>query len=104
VDVITTWCASAPANVDRVVRSVFTSDDPVVESAARHLHSEGEEMETRTVETILSDWRSLERELETASDNERPAIQARIDQLREEHRQAMHDREAMAHELGQALA
>jgi hypothetical protein len=61
-------------------------------------------METRSVDSILSDWRTLERELETASDDELPAIQARIDQLREEYRQAIHDREAMAHELGQALA
>ena len=59
-------------------------------------------MELRTVEQILEEWRAAERELETAPGTARLAIQARIDELREEHRVAIEDRASVAMELSQA--
>jgi len=59
-------------------------------------------MEPRTVEHILEDWRAAERDLEAAPETARLAIQARIDELREEHRVAIEDRASVATALGQA--
>jgi hypothetical protein len=57
-------------------------------------------METRSVESILAEWRAAERELEQAPRERWLAIMARIDQLQSEHRQAMADRTQLADELG----
>ena len=47
----------------------------------------------RTVESILGEWRRLERELDTASDpDSQEDLHARIAQLRDEHAQAVADR------------
>jgi hypothetical protein len=44
----------------------------------------------RTVESILAEWRQLERELERASDaDSREDLQARIAQIRDEHGRAV---------------
>ena len=59
-------------------------------------------MELRTVEHIIEEWRAAERELEAASGTARLAIQARIDELREEHRVAIEARASVATELSQA--
>ena len=59
-------------------------------------------MEPRTVDRILEEWRAAERELEAAPETARLAIQARIHELREEHRVAIEDRASVAMELSQA--
>lgn len=47
----------------------------------------------RTVESILGEWRQLERELDSASDpDSQEDLQARIAQLRDEHARAVADR------------
>jgi uncharacterized small protein (DUF1192 family) len=47
----------------------------------------------RTVESILGEWRQLERELDAASDAEsQEDLQARIARLRDEHARAVADR------------
>ena len=53
----------------------------------------------RSVETILKDWRAVERQLVDASDVERPLFEARSAALREEHRAAITAREIEAAEL-----
>jgi hypothetical protein len=58
-------------------------------------------MDTRSIETILTDWRAAERELETALEDAKAAIQARIYQLHEEYQAAVADREAIAEDLRQ---
>jgi hypothetical protein len=59
-------------------------------------------MEPRTVDRILEEWRAAEREFEAAPETARLVIQARIDELREEHRVAIEDRSSVATELSQA--
>jgi hypothetical protein len=61
-------------------------------------------MESRTVERILEEWRTAERELDAAPEWARLAIQTRIDQLRDEHRDAIDDRKSIAQELSEALS
>jgi hypothetical protein len=54
----------------------------------------------RSVETILEDWRAVERRLPNASEAERPVLEARIAALCEEHRCAIAARQVEAAELG----
>lgn len=57
--------------------------------------------EGRSVDAILADWRSLERERDGMSDGPgRAAVDALIVDLREEHRRALAEREAEASSLG----
>jgi hypothetical protein len=52
----------------------------------------------RRVESILAEWRQLERELEAATDpDDREELQGRISRLRDEHKQAVDD--VVAHRL-----
>ena len=60
-------------------------------------------MDTRSVETILADWRAAERELSEAPEERWLSIMARIDQLQEEYRQGMADREVLAEALRQPV-
>jgi hypothetical protein len=47
----------------------------------------------RRVDTIISEWRELERQYEAATDDEtREYLEARIAELREEHHQAVEER------------
>ena len=61
-------------------------------------------MDTRSIDSILDDWRAAERELEAAPDDARPVASARVDQLREEYRAAMAGREGVVRELSRPLA
>jgi hypothetical protein len=54
----------------------------------------------RSVETILADWGACVRELETADDDTRPLIDARIAELRTEHEVALAIRNDLARDLG----
>jgi hypothetical protein len=53
----------------------------------------------RSVETILEDWRAVERRLLNATEAERPVLEARIMALCEEHRCAIAARQGEAAEL-----
>jgi len=54
----------------------------------------------RDVPEILSEWRALERELDSAHDDQtRVALAARIDVLRLEHAAALEQLDVEAHEL-----
>ena len=55
---------------------------------------------TRPPAEILAEWRHLEAMVEGGNDD--PELQRRIETLRAEHRSAVLDREATAHELRQA--
>jgi hypothetical protein len=55
--------------------------------------------EDRPIEAILTEWRAIERELEATDGEARRALDARIERLREEHRQAVASRESEAQEL-----
>ena len=61
-------------------------------------------MESRSVATIIAEWRDAERELAGAPEDQWLAIMARIDQLQEEYRHAMADREGVAADLRQEPA
>jgi len=52
---------------------------------------------TRPPAEILAEWRLLEAEQETGADD--PELQRRIDMLRAEHRTAVLERDASAHQL-----
>ena len=54
----------------------------------------------RSVETILEEWRAVERRLSNANEADRPILEARIAALREEHRCAIAARQVEAAELG----
>jgi hypothetical protein len=56
-------------------------------------------MESRSVATIIAEWREAERELAVAPEEQWLGIMARIDQLQEEYHQAIADREGLAAEL-----
>jgi hypothetical protein len=60
-------------------------------------------MGTRSVETILEEWRVAERELAEAPAERWLGIMARIDQLNEEYDQAVRDRETLADDLRREL-
>jgi len=54
----------------------------------------------RSVETILEEWRAVERRLPNATEAERPVLEGRIAELCEEHRCAIAARQVEAAELG----
>ena len=56
-------------------------------------------MDTRTVETILAEWRECERALETADEVDREGLEARCAALAIEHREALARRKAKAKDL-----
>jgi hypothetical protein len=56
----------------------------------------------RTVDTILAEWRALERELEAPDAGDRKLIDARIVALRDEHRMAVAARANEAEALRRA--
>ena len=53
----------------------------------------------RSVETILADWRALERQIPNAPDTERPVLEARVAVLRAEYGSAIAARASEATEL-----
>jgi hypothetical protein len=53
----------------------------------------------RSVETILEEWRAVERQLDAAPESERAFLEARVATLREEHRTAVAARSVEAEEL-----
>ena len=53
----------------------------------------------RSVESILAEWRALERDREVASRRSRHVLDARLEEQRDEYRVAMAAREAEAREL-----
>jgi hypothetical protein len=55
--------------------------------------------EDRPIEAILTEWRDIERKLETTEGETRLALDARIERLREEHRRAVALRDSEAKEL-----
>ena len=56
-------------------------------------------IEDRPIEAILTEWRAVERQLETTEGEARRALHARIERLRDEHRRALASRDSEAKEL-----
>lgn len=57
----------------------------------------------RSVETILDEWRAVERQLDVAPETERASLEGRVTALREEHRVAVAARSGEAEELRGSL-
>jgi hypothetical protein len=89
--IIERWSASTRINVEDESRL----------SRLDHLRRRGgvAVTEDRPIEAILTEWRAIERELEATEGEARRALDARIERLREEHRQAVASRESEAQEL-----
>jgi len=59
-------------------------------------------MEPRSVDTVLAEWRAIERALETAREDEREDLEARAAELHSEYEAAVEARQRQPHAVLQA--